>query len=105
MLVYWKPLDEAEDDISQELNRQDSPKSKEMKDMLNDRGNIRMRLKSEFNVADSAFSDHSYLENVGRMVTDVDRSAIMEDSFKRTVTGNRSNSLEGINPNKEKPRK
>jgi len=28
MLVYWKPLDEAEDDASQELNRQDSPKSK-----------------------------------------------------------------------------
>ena len=28
----------------------------------------------------------------------------MEESFKRTVTGNRSNSLEGINP-KDRPRK
>lgn len=76
-----------------------------MKDLLIDRSNNRMRLKSEYNVADSAFSDHSYLENVGRMATDIDKSAVMEESFKRTVTGNRSNSLEGINPTKDRPRK
>ena len=38
----------------------------------------KVKMQSEHLGKESAFSDHSYLENIGRIDTEIDRSVLME---------------------------